>query len=101
MRAVAAALLIVVLAGCGGGTFFIGVNTNTGSTTFVSGTVSLVQVTVVNGNVHVTVVTLVGNGAANSLTLCGNQASLFPINGFMRVNFTPAQPCVSSFVIVG
>jgi hypothetical protein len=99
MRALLVILLIPLVA-CGGGTFFVGFNTNTGRTTFISGTVSLVQVTVVDGNVNVTIVTLLANNAANSLTLCGNQAGLFPIDGFMQVNFTPARPCVDAFVIV-
>ncbi len=99
MRAVVAVLLMA-LVGCGGGTFFIGVNTNTGGTTFVSGTVSFVQLTVVNGDVNVTVVTLVTATTTNTVTLCGNQASQFPVSNFTQVRFTPAQPCVSSFVIV-
>src|SRR5512135_1061535 len=100
MRALLVILLMIPLVACGGGTFFVGFNTNTGRTTFISGTVSLVQLTVVNGNVNVTIITLLANNGANSLTLCGNQAGLFPMNGFMQVNFTPAQPCVSAFVLV-
>ncbi len=99
MRAVVAVLLIA-LVGCGGGTFFVGVNTNTGATTVVSGSVVIVQLTMVSGGVNVTVVTLMINGIPNTFTFCGSNASLFPINGFVQVNFTPAQPCVSSFVVV-
>jgi hypothetical protein len=98
------AVLLVALLGCGGGTFFVGVNTNTGNVTFLSGTVSIVQLAAVSGsngtNVTVTIVTLIGNNTANTLTLCGANTSLFPMNTFVRVNFTPAQPCVSSFVVV-
>jgi hypothetical protein len=100
MRALLA-LLLVPLLSCGGGTFFVGVNTNTGSTVAVGGMVSFVQLTVVNGNVNVTIVTLVTNGSTNSITFCGSNASQFPINSFMQVNFTPAQPCVSAFRIQG
>ncbi len=93
------AVLLVMLAGCGGGTFFVGGNFNPGTTTFVSGTVSFVQLTVVNGDVNVTIVSLVQKATTNAVTLCGNQASLFAMNSAVQVTFTPAQPCVSQFTV--
>ncbi len=98
MRALLAVLLIA-LVGCGA--VFVGFQTNTGigTTTFVTGTVTIVHVTVISGNVDATVVTLVANASANTLTFCGNNVSLFPIDGFVQVNFTPAQPCISSFAV--
>ncbi len=100
MRALLAVLLIA-LVGCGGGTFFFGFSSNNGigTTTFVSGTVSIVQLTVFPGNVDATVVTLVTNFNASTFTFCGNNVGLFPINGFVQVNFTPAQPCINSFAV--
>ncbi len=89
------ALALIPLLGCGA-TFFVGGNTNPGA---AAGTVSIVQLTVVDGNVHATVVTLVANGTANTLTFCGNNSSQFPMNSFVQVSFTPAQPCISSFIV--
>ncbi len=94
MRALLALALIPLL-GCGA-TFFVGGNTNTGA---AAGTVSIVQLTVIDGNVNATVVTLVANGASNTLTFCGNNSSAFPMNTFVQISFTPAQPCISSFVV--
>ncbi len=94
MRALVA-LALIPLIGCGG-TFFIGGSITPAS---VSGTVSILQLTVVNGNVNVTIVTLVANGAASNLTFCGHDSSMFPMNTFVQVTFTPAQPCISSFSV--
>ncbi len=61
------------------------------------GTVSIVQLTFVSddhGNsVSVTVVTFLQHGDAREVRFCGSQASQFPINSFVTVNYTPGSPC--------
>ncbi len=90
------ALLLVSLLGCGGTVFVSGA---TGSAASAAGTVSIVQLTVVDGKVNATVVTLVANNNARTLTFCGNNTSLFPVNSLVQVNFTSAQPCISAFQV--
>src|SRR5215831_9715792 len=67
-----------------------------------SGTVSTVQLTVVDGDVTVTVVTLVNIGVgATTIDFCGDQRGRFPMDQFVRVEFTPQDKCsILSVVIV-
>ncbi len=95
-------LLLIPLLACHT-VFFVGTDTG-GHVAFASGTVTVVRLTVVSGpggtNVNVTIVTLLTNGFSNTLTFCNTQSSLFPMNAFVQVNFTPAQPCISAFSIM-
>ncbi len=100
MRVFLAALLVPLIA-CNG-VVFIGTDSG-GHVAFASGTVTMVRLTVVSGpggtNVNVTLVTLLTNGFSNTLTFCNAAPSLFPQNSFVQVNFTPAQPCISTFTV--
>jgi hypothetical protein len=106
MRAARAITLIglLVLAGCGGVTFRATTLQSGSTIQSTSGFVSIVQFTAMgDGNgttVDVTFVTLAQSGAANQLAFCGNVANQFPMNSFVKVNFTPTPTCVSSFVVV-
>ena len=71
--------------------------------TFVTGTVSIVELsTVIDGGVFVTVtaVTLVNNGLPTRNTFCGDQTSFFPMNQLVTASFTPGTPCVSILQVV-
>jgi hypothetical protein len=73
------------------------------NTTFVTGTVSIVELsTVIDGGVLVTVtaVTLVNNGLPTRNTFCGDQTSFFPMNQMVTASFTPETPCVSILQVV-
>ena len=89
--------LLTVSSGCGA--VFIGGAIQTST---VSGTVSLVRITTVvngGGNVTVTFVTFLQLGDATTIGFCGDHRSQFPLNQFVRTNFTPGQPCSSIVVI--
>jgi hypothetical protein len=64
-----------------------------GTSTF-QGTVSSVQVSV-NGSVKITFVSFQQSGAPFVLGFCGNQASLFPVNQTVSVNFNPGPVCAT------
>jgi hypothetical protein len=65
--------------------------------------VSIVQLTVISGSngtsISVTLVTLLQPGAAQTLTFCGTQNSLFPMNTFVQVQFFSGADC-SNIVLV-
>jgi hypothetical protein len=70
---------------------------------FVTGTVSVVELsTVIDGGVFVTVtlVTLVNNGFPTQTTFCGDQTAFFPMNQLVTASFTPATPCFSVLQVV-
>jgi hypothetical protein len=96
MRRFTIAIVVVALLSftvtCGGGTFFISA-TNGGVSFFtISGTVSVVQVTIIDGG-QVTVVTLMNTGNAQSFNFCGNVASQFPTDAFVKVSYRPNVGC--------
>jgi hypothetical protein len=89
--------LLTLSSGCGA--VFIGGAIQTST---VSGTISLVRITaVVDGgaNVTVTFVTFLQVGDATTIGFCGDHRTQFPVNQFVRANFTPGQPCSSIIVI--
>jgi len=65
-----------------------------------SGLVSIVQFSATSGQASVTLVTLVQSGMANTLSFCGDQRTRFPMDQFVRVNFTPGTLCASVILIV-
>jgi uncharacterized protein YceK len=90
-------LFCILLSGCGtvsGGAYF---DSGAAGTSTISGTVSIVRLTFANdgkGNsITVTVVTLLQRNDAQDLTFCGSQASQFPMNSFVTVNYTPGITC--------
>jgi hypothetical protein len=91
----------IALTGCGG--VFVAFVSNPGGTMSVVGTVTIVNVGFVadghGSSAMVTVVTLINVGTANTVNLCGDQRSHFPMNQFVRVQFTSGIPC-SGFVAV-
>jgi hypothetical protein len=91
-------LLLLVLMGCGG-TVTFRANTLSGTPISASGFVSIVQLTAISdGNgtmINVTVVTLAQQGSAQTLTFCGTQSSLFPIDQNVRATFVPGPSCAN------
>ena len=60
------------------------------------GTVSIVQFSASSGGgVSVTIITLTGNSMANTLSFCGDQRTLFPVDKQVEINFMPGQPCAT------
>ena len=102
-RLLIAALLSVLLStslGCSG-VFIVSGAIHNG--TFVTGTLSIVELSsVIDGGVLVTVtaVTLVNNGLPTRNTFCGDQTSFFPMNQVVTASFTPGTPCVSILQVV-
>jgi hypothetical protein len=96
-------LLLLALIGCGGTVTFSG-DTLPNNAVTVSGFVSIVQLTAVNdGNgtlINVTVVTLALQGTAQTLTFCGTQSNLFPINQNVRATFVPGANCSNIVAVV-
>ncbi len=90
-------LSCISLSACGA--FYVGgfFDSCTAGSCVCRGTVSIVQLTFVsdeNGNsVSVTVVTLLQHGDAREVRFCGSQASQFPLNSIVTVNYTPGSPC--------
>lgn len=96
-------LLLLGLIGCGG-TVTFRANTLSGSAVTVSGFVSIVQLTAVsdpNGTmINVTVVTLAQQGTAQTLTFCGTQSTLFPVDQNVRATFVPGPSCANIVAVV-
>jgi hypothetical protein len=92
--------LLLFSAGCGN-VFFRGA-IQTGST--IKGSVSVVELgNILNGSgetIQVTFVTFLENGTSSTLTFCDDQATLFPLDQTVRVNFNPGQPCATILVVV-
>ena len=69
-----------------------------------SGFVSVVSVTnMPDGNgtfIDVTLITFLLNGNATTMTFCGDQRNQFPMDQFVRANFTPGQPCADIVTVV-
>lgn len=70
----------------------------------ISGSVSIVQLSsVVDGSgssVQVTFVTFLQEGTSSSMSFCGNQASLFPLNQRVRAQFNPGGSCATIITVV-
>lgn len=96
-------VLLLALMGCGGTVTFSG-NTLPNNSVTVSGFVSIVQLTAVgdgNGSlINVTVVTLAQQGTAQTLTFCGAQSNLFPIDSNVRATFVPGANCANIVAVV-
>lgn len=89
-------VLIFMLTGCGA--VFVGFVSNPGGVpSSVSGTVTIVHLGFVDdgqGTVaNVTIVTLVDLGLARTISFCGDQQTLFPINQTLRAEFTSGTLC--------
>lgn len=83
-----------------GSKFFVRGAINTAS---INGTVSTVELSTVveNGtSVTVTVVTFLQSGTSSSMSFCGDQSALFPLNQSVTASFTTAPPCASIVQIV-
>lgn len=70
----------------------------------ISGSVSIVQLSsVIDGSgssVQVTFVTFLQEGTSSSMTFCGNQTSLFPLNQTVRAQFNPGGSCATIVTVV-
>ena len=88
-------VLIFMLAGCGA--VFVGFVSNPGFPSSVSGTVTVVHLGFVDDGqgtiTNVTMVTLVDLGFVKTITFCGDQQTLFPINQTLRAEFTSGTLC--------
>ena len=97
-------LLIVLLVACllttvSCGDIFVRGAINPGAQS-AAGTVSIVQFSASSGNgVSVTIITLTGNSMANTLSFCGDQRMLFPVDKQVQINFTPGQPCATVLTV--
>jgi hypothetical protein len=91
------ALLAVSFLALGCGHTFVGFVSNPGGLRSVSGTVTIVQLGVINdghGNlITFTGVTLIQNNTASTVNFCGDQRRQFPIDRFVRVDFTDGIFC--------
>jgi Na+/proline symporter len=101
-KAVASALVTMLLTGCGGISAFVATDGHQATVVSASGTVSIVHLTVVNGNTTVTAVTLLNSGASTT-NFCGNLVDRFPLDTFVNVNFNPGSACgtVVAITVVG
>jgi hypothetical protein len=103
VRRLAAASLILLslfLTSCGN-VFFRGAILTTQQS--VSGTVSLVQLTAVfdhGSSITVTAVTFLGPNGASSVNFCGDQRSQFPMNQFVKANFSPGNTCSTLILVI-
>lgn len=92
--------LLVFSTGCGN--VLVRGAIETGST--IRGSVSIVQlgdaINGTEGTIQVTFVTLLQNGTSSTLGFCGDQATLFPLDQMVSVNFNPGQPCATLIVVV-
>jgi hypothetical protein len=65
-----------------------------------NGVVSVVEFSANSGNgVSLTLITLTDAGTTNTLTFCGDQRMLFPMDREVRVNFLPGNPCASVITV--
>lgn len=97
-------LLVVLVVACllttisCGDVFLRGaINPGTQTTT---GTISIVQFSASSGNgVSITIITLTGNSVASTLSFCGDQRTLFPLDRQVQINFTPGQACATVLTV--
>lgn len=72
----------------------------TPGTQSTSGMVSIVQFSADSGaGVSVTIITLIGNSVPNTLSFCGDQRTLFPLDNQVQINFTPGQACATVLTV--
>jgi hypothetical protein len=98
-RLLVALVLAGALAAVSCGDVFVrgAINPGTQSTT---GTISIVQFSAsTGGGVSVTIITLTGNSVPNTLSFCGDQRSLFPVDKQVQINFTPGQTCATVLTV--
>lgn len=90
-----------LLSSTGCGNVFVRGAIQTGST--IQGSVSVVQIgSVLNGTggtVQATFVTFLENGTFSTIGFCADQASLFPLDQTVLVNFNPGQPCATVIIV--
>jgi hypothetical protein len=73
------------------------INTGTQS---AAGTISIVQFSASSGSgVSVTIITLTGSSVSNTLSFCGDQRTLFPVDKQVQINFTPGKPCATVLTV--
>jgi len=92
--------ILMVSSGCGN-VFVRG--TLNGPTLSMSGLVSVVQLTTVidhGSAVTVTLVTFLHDGTSSSMNFCGDQRGQFPLDQFVRAQFTETQSCASWIVVL-
>lgn len=97
-RTALALALVMLLSGCGGGTFIFTSGPEGSTFIVVSGTCSSVQTVhiVANGGfILVTTVTVLSNGISNTLNFCGDVAGQFPLNSFLTIRFTNGPSCAT------
>ncbi len=64
------------------------------------GTISIVQFSADNGSgASVTIITLTSDRVANTLSFCGDQRTLFPLDKQVQVRFTAGQPCATVLTV--
>ena len=79
------------------GDIFVRGAINTGTQ---SGTVSIVQFSASSGDgVSVTIVTLTGNNVPSTLSFCGDQRTLFPLEKQVQINFKPGPACATVLTV--
>jgi len=95
-------LLCLFLPGCD--TFFVGFVSNPGGGTMsISGTVSIVRLQYLRdpaGVTTFTAVTFVNSGTSTTINFCGDQGSSFPINRFVRADFSTGLHCSTLIAVV-
>lgn len=103
LRGMLAALLALCLLLAGCDAVFVGFVSNPGGRLSVSGTVSFVQsgfIQDVTGNrITVTAVTFLGSGTATTITFCGDRSGSFPMNQFVRADFTSGIYCATLIAV--
>ena len=94
--------LYLPIAGCEAA--FVGFVSNPGGRLSVSGTVSVIQIGLVRdvtgSQITVTTVTFLNPGTATSVTFCGDQSKSFPMNQFVRADFSTGVLCSALVVVV-
>lgn len=101
-RSLSLIALLLVLAGCG--QINVGVVSNPGFPSSVTGTIIAVQVqssSGPNGAVNTfTVVSIQSVSTTNTFNFCGDQHSQFPLNQQVRVDFNSGVSCATLIAVV-
>lgn len=99
---VAAVVGLLLLCSLGCGAVFIGGAINTGTT--IRGSVTGITVSNVmngtGGTTQVTFVTFFQNSASTTVGFCGDQATQFPMNQPVSVNFNSGQVCAVVLAVI-
>lgn len=91
-------VLAAALSAVSCGDVFVRGAINTG-TQFTTGTISIVQFSASGGGISVTIVTLTGNSVPSTLSFCGDQRTLFPVETQVQIHFTPGQTCATVLTV--